>query len=77
MTQRPRAAAGYTKALESHAYQDAFGTVLYMNQASTNVTYGVSQNGGSSWAVGGSNSVDNKISWASGFELRGPHFSRE
>jgi hypothetical protein len=76
VTQRTSGTYQYTVAIESHARQDATGTVTYNVTAGTSLTKGISYNHAAGWSVNGSLYVANQTGFSSGF-ARGPNFSKQ
>jgi hypothetical protein len=74
VTRRTSGTTQYTVALESHAAQDAKGSVTYSRTAGTSLTKGLSYDVGKHWSVNGSIYVGNQTGFSSGF-TRGPNFS--
>jgi hypothetical protein len=76
VTKRTSGTTQYTVALESHAAQDAKGSVTYNQTAGTSLTKGLSYDAGKHWSVNGSLYVGNQTGFSSGF-TRGPNLAYE
>jgi hypothetical protein len=76
VTKRTSGTTQYTVALESHAAQDAKGSVTYSQTAGTSLTKGLSYDAGKHWSVNGSLYVGNQTGFSSGF-TRGPNLAYE